>query len=115
MCYGGCDCAQCMGFDYDTPCVKDAPQNKGNKLVMELLDSTGYQILLGDIVKFKSTVTGQIRRGEVVRMSQSQHRHWSTKVIKIVVSIRVHYANEWGMTCSVFHNSTNLTVVKRPA
>jgi hypothetical protein len=80
-----------------------------------LIDSNGQTIQIGDTVEFKSTVTGQIRRGEVVRVRQSQYRHWSTKVIKIVVSIRVNYAYKRGMTCSVFHNSTNLTVVKRPA
>ncbi len=112
MCYGGCNCRRCMGEDYVLP----APKEECKRQSMEILYSTEHSILLGDIVQFKSTVDGELRKGEVVRVSQAQHRHWRTKELKTVISIRVNYKGEHGyMTCSIFHKPEHLTVVERPS
>ena len=81
-----------------------------------MIDSNGQTIQIGDTVEFKSTVDSSLKRGEVVKISETQTQHWRTKAKKVVQSIRVNYKNpKYYVKCSVFHKSTNLTVVKRPA
>ena len=76
-----------------------------------MIDSKGQTIKLGDTVEFNSTVDRSLKRGEVWSITEKQTLHWRTNAVKHIQSIRVHHKGEWGETASIFHKSTNLTVV----
>ncbi len=76
---------------------------------MELLDSTGVRIHLGDTVWFTSN--GKEMSGVVEKMVMKLTRHWHTKVEKALTTVNVRCKSQPRWTqLHIFHKPSNLTV-----
>ncbi len=81
---------------------------------MELLDSTGVCIHIGDKVWFKSK--GKETFGVVETLVMSINRHWHTKVERVVTTVKVRGTRQQGWAqLHIFHKPEHLTVVERPS
>ncbi len=76
---------------------------------MELLDSTGVRIHLGDTVWFTSN--GKEMSGVVEKMVMKLTRHWHTKVERVVTTVKVRGTGQhvWAKL-HIFHKPSSLTV-----